>query len=244
VNGISDFQVNHDSLYLFLQRRTIVWSTSGAYITDITREVGVYRGEVLGGGETLVSDPTSSTHLFNIVNEEGKTERGFVRTELGRLTPLHYEGDIAFDGEHLFFAGVPESLIKKYTLDGRQLFSVATIDNYPSEINYVQFEASGGRMAMGYAPGALLSTAVIEVYDGYLLTVPIHDYDQTTFSYIDVYDAENGRYLATYDLARMPQSLAVDAKGIYTLEYEGNDAYLKRYENFLPGPERRWPETP
>lgn len=244
VNGISDFQVSRDSLYLFLRRRTIVWSTSGKFISDKTRGVGVYRGEVLGDGNTLVSDPTSSRYLFNIVNEEGKIERGFVQTDLGRLTPLHYEGDIAFNGEHLYFAGVPESLIKKYTLDGRQLFSVATIDNYPSEINYVQFGADGGRMAMGYAPGALFSTAMIEVYDRYLLAVPIHDYDQTTFSYIDVYDAEDGRYVATYDLARMPQSLAVDAEGIYTLEYEGNDAYLKRYGNFLPDLETSHSEAP
>ncbi|WP_456425445.1 hypothetical protein [Rhodocaloribacter sp.] len=242
VNGISDFQVSRDGLYLFLRRRTIVWSTSGKFISDKTRDVGVYRGEVLGPGNTLVSDPTSSGYLFNIVNEEGKTERGFVRTDLGRLTPLHYEGDLAFDGEHLYFAGVPESLIKKYTLDGRQLFSVATIDNYPGEINYVQFGGDGGRMAMGYAPGALFSTAMIEVYDGYLLAVPIHDYDQSTLSYIDVYDAEDGRYVATYDLARMPQSLAVDAEGVYTLEYEGNDAYLKRYGNFLPDLERSRPE--
>ena len=233
VRGINDMDVHNGKIYLFSGMRVIVWSTSGGDLSDKRMEVEAYRGEVIDENKLLIMAPTSSRYLFNIVDEEGKVVRGFVKTDLGTVTPLHYAGDLAFDGEHLYFAGQPESLIKKYTLGGRQVYSVATIDNYPSEVNYVQFGAGGERMAMGYAPGALFSTAQIEVYDGYLLAVPIHDYDQTTLSYIDVYAAEDGRYLATYDLARMPQALAVDAEGVYTLEYEGGDAYLKRYRNFL-----------
>jgi hypothetical protein len=244
VNGINDFQVSHDRIYLFSGMRTVVWSTSGELLSDKTMEVEAYRGEVVDENRLLIMAPTSSRYLFNIVDEEGKVVRGFVKTDLGTVTPLHYAGDLAFDGEYLYFAGEPESLIKKYTLEGRQLYSVAAIDNYPSEVNYVQFGAGGGRVAMGYAPGALFSTALIEVYDGYLLAVPIHDYDQTILSYIDVYAAEDGRYLATYDLARMPQALAVDAEGVYTLEYEGGDAYLKRYRNFLADLETNRREAP
>lgn len=233
LTGITDMDVHHDRIYLFSGTRVVVWSIADTLVLDKQMAVEAYRGEALDEHRILILSPTSSDYLFNIVDLEGKIVRGFVRTNLGKVTPLRYSGDLAFDGKYLYYAGESESYLKKYTLEGRQLFSVATIDNLPSEGNYMQFESGGESMAMGYSPGALFSTALIEVYDAYLLVVPIHDEHRRPLSYLDVYATEDGRYLATYDLAQMPRALAVDADGIYTLEREGDDFYLKRYPNVL-----------
>ncbi len=233
VIGINDMDAYNDRVFLFSGVRVVGWSIAGDLLVDKKINVETYRGEILDDEQLLVLSPTSPDYLFNIVDREGKVIRGFVKTTLGKVTPLHYAGDLAFDGRYLYFAGESESLLKKYTLDGRQLFSMATIDNFPSEGNYVQFESDEKSIAMGYSPWALFSTAMIEVYNGYLLAVPIHDANRRPISYIDVYATSNGHYLATYDVTRMPEGLAVNTHGIYTLEREGEDVYLKRYRNVL-----------
>ncbi|MDQ7041724.1 MAG: hypothetical protein Q9M35_12380 [Rhodothermus sp.] len=233
VTGISDMDVHHGRIYLFSSARLVVWSIADTLVLDKKIGIEAYRGEVVDEHRLLILSPTSPAYLFNIIDLEGKVVRGFASTNLGKVMPLCYSGDLAFDGRYFYYAGESEPFIKKYTLEGRQLFSVATIDNLPSEGNYVQFEADGESMAMGYSPWALFSTAMIEVYDAYLLVVPIHDEHRKRLSYLDVYATQDGRYLATYDLARMPMALAVDDNGIYTLEREGGDVYLKRYPNVL-----------
>lgn len=242
--GITDMDAYDDRVFLFSGVRVVGWSTSGELILDKKMEIEAYRGEAINKDRLLILSPASPDYLFNIVDMEGRVVRGFVRTNLEQVSPLRYSGDLAFDGRYLYFAGEPEPLLKKYTLEGRQLFSMATIDNLPSEGNYVQFEGGAESMAMGYSPYALFSTAMIEVYDGYLLAVPIHDENRSLLSYIDVYATRDGHYLATYDLAQMPQALAVDADGIYTLEYHGGDAYLKRYPNLLAELAEHLPNTP
>ncbi|SHK57500.1 hypothetical protein [Rhodothermus profundi] len=244
LTGITDMDVHHDRIYLFSGTRLVVWSIADTLVLDKQMAVEAYRGEALDEHRILILSPTSSDYLFNILDLEGKIIRGFVRTNLGKVTPLRYSGDLAFDGKYLYYAGESESFLKKYTLEGRQLFSVATIDNLPSEGNYVQFEAGGESMAMGYSPWVLFSTATIEVYDAYLLAVPIHDENRKPLSYLDIYATGDGRYVATYDLARMPLALAVDADGIYTLEREGDDVYLKRYPNVLTTLADNRPDTP
>ena len=242
--GITDMDAYDDRVFLFSGARVVGWSVSGELVLDKKMEVEAYRGEVVDENRLLILSPTSPDHLFNLVNMEGKVIRGFVKTNLGQVSPLRYSGDLAFDGRSFYFAGEPEPLLKKYTLDGQQLFSMATIDNLPSEGNYVQFEGGAESKVMGYSPYALFSTALIEVYDGYLLAVPIHDENRRRLSYLDVYATADGRYLATYDLAQMPQALAVDADGIYTLEYHRGDAYLKRYPNVLTELAEHLPNTP
>ncbi len=242
VTGFSDFAVDDQKIVLASRHRVITWSKSGTLSRDLRVELQVRRLRPLASDLFIILSPASLDYLFNIIDGDGGVVRSFERVGLESGASLKYEGRIDVDARHVYYAGYSESLIRKYTLEGDLVYSVATIDNHSSEVNYVTSDLAEGIVAMGYTQWALYATLGIAVYGDYLLVQPAPDRNQDVPDLLafDVYDASDGQYLETYSLSGLPNSFAVDDDHIYTVETDRDfetgrigDRYIKIYPNVL-----------
>ncbi len=242
VSGFGDLAVDDQKIVFATRHRVITWSKSGTLLRDMQVEVGVRRIRPLASDLFILFAPASLDYLFNIIDGDGRVVSSFEMSGLESEAFLKYEGMIDVDERHVYYAGYSESLIRKYTLEGDWVYSVATIDNHLSEVNYVTSDLDGGRVAMGYTQTALYASLGIAVYGDYLLVQPAPDRNQDVPDLLafDVYDASNGQYLETYDLSGLPDSFSVDDEYIYTVETDRDfqsgrigDTYIKIYPNVL-----------
>lgn len=242
ISGFSDFAVDEQHIVFPRPHRVITWSKSGALVQDMQVDPRVRRLRPLANDRFLIFSTLTMDYLFNILDGEGAVVRSFEKAGREASLSLKYEGRIDVDERYVYYAGYSESLIRKYTLEGELVYSVATIDNYPSELNYVTSEAGGNSVLMGYAQTALYATLGIAVYGTYLLVHPAPDRNQDVPDLLafDVYDASDGKYLETYNLSGLPNSFAVDDDHIYTVETDRNfatgeigDRYVMIYDNVL-----------
>lgn len=226
------------------QRKIAVYDTSGTWVTDI--RPGIYLDNVAPLANRFVVMNTVSVveqegrpPLFLVVDGKEQVVDRFGpsgRPEVARSdNPIAYTGKIAAgpDGAYLYFGGYSEALLKKYEIGGEQVFSVKTIDNLPSEVNYLTPQSNEEVRMWGYAEHGLFSVKTLAVFGRYLLVGPINDIEGNTLTYIDVYRAEDGAYVRSYRMPNFVEALAVDESGIYTEEESEGEMYLKAYENVL-----------
>jgi len=197
------FVLLSDSTIVFAdenQRKIAQYDVSGRFVDEF-RIPGVYPSDVTVLKDRLLVFTTSPRpYLFNWVNGKGDVVDGFQVADATNTNTLKYTGSITSDAEHVYFVGYGEPLIKKYTADGEQVFSVTTVDNLPSEVNYMSF-GSGEQHISRFTEHALHSSIGVEVFGPYLIVLPYNDIDGNVHRAIDVYSSEDGRYLKSY---RMP----------------------------------------
>lgn len=139
-----------------------------------------------------------------------------------------YEGFINTQNDNIFYAGFSEPLLKKYASDGKLAYSVATIDNFNTEANYMK--SDGGAM-MGYTPAAQFSTRSFNIYQSYWIVVSYKNGDQISTN-LDIYNEHNGHYIGTLEgLKPRTKDLQVDDKFIYAVSTNGRKFMLTRYKN-------------
>ena len=239
----------HVVFYSAGQRKIAVYDTSGTFITDVRTEVPTSSVVPLGNRFVVMSDVVpveqeGRPQLFHVVDMDGNVVNRFGpsgRSSLERAdNPMAYLGQMAVDssGNYLYFGSYPEPLLKKYEIGGGQVFSVKTIDNLPSEVNYVS-QAGSGRQMWSYTDHALFSTEALAVFHDRLLVVPINDVQGNRLTYLDVYSAEDGSYVESYRMPNHVTGLAVDESNIYAKEKVSEGKFfLKVYENVLRGESR------
>jgi len=239
--GVTEGQV---MFYAARQRKIAVYDTSGTWVADIRPDARLFRVVPLGGRFVVMSkvpvvEKEGRPFLFRVVNMEGEVVGRFGRSGRPDLTrsdnPIAYNGKVAVGaaGEYLYYGGYSEPLLKKYEIGGEQTFSVKTIDNLPSEVNYLTPQSGGGTQMWAYAEPGLFSVEALSVFQDYLLVGPINDGEGNTLSYLDVYSAEDGSYVRSYRMRNFVAGLAVDESGIYTKEQIGDEFYIKAYKNVL-----------
>lgn len=230
--------------YAARQRKIAVYDTSGMWITDVRPEARLGSVVPLTDRFVVMSRVAVVTQdgrppLFQVVDTEGNVTDRFGPSGKGELTrsdnPIAYNGRLAAGSalEHLYFGGYSEPLLKKYEIGGEQVFSVKTVDNLPSEVNYLTPQSNEETQMWAYAKPGLFSVETLSVFRDYLLVGPINDVEGNTLTYIDVYSAEDGSYIRSYRVPNFVAGLAVDETGIYTKEKSGDEWYLKVYPNVL-----------
>ncbi|MFU8812140.1 MAG: hypothetical protein ACNA78_04175 [Balneolaceae bacterium] len=189
-----------------------------------------------GDDKLLLFSNITDDFLVNIVNLEGDILHQFVKLENVREhNPLQFGGRIFVQNDHFYFAGRPESILKKYTTEGELLFSKTTVDDWPSEHNYVTFPAGDDFTARRYSPGALWGFFNFDVWGDYIVALPHHNGDPA-FTYIDIYSNETGDYIGTLRTVDYPNDITVDDQFLYVRESRGDVYTLKKYPNNL----REW----
>ena len=246
VKGSPDFDVSGG--YLVWETnpyRLSRFTTAGVFVEDITIDHDPWKLELTEDNRVLTFDHRSTDFLFRVMHADGTVMQqvGKVHDALENPGPgrtLRYAGSMEYSNGHLYFAGYSESLIKKYALDGTLVFSVSTIDNHPSEINYVE-TVGATSVVMGYSPAALYSSLGITVYGNYCLIQPASDDDGVTLRYLDVYDATTGEYVESYGVSIPSRAYTVDDEYIIMLQLGVNpktgdrETYVKFFDNVLRG---------
>lgn len=187
----------------------------------------------IGNNQLLIYSPITDSYMFKVIDLEGNIISRF--TKLDRRdghNALKFTGRVIVSDNHIYFAGHSESILKKYSSDGTLLFSKTTIDDFPSEHNYVTFQTGEGAAGSRYSPGALYAFFNFEVWDDYIVTV-VHHNNDPEFKYLDIYSSENGQYLGTLTTEGFPNDITIDDDYLYVRESLDGVRTLKKYPNEL-----------
>jgi hypothetical protein len=229
-----DFDVR-DSLLVLIdenQRKMEFRQLPNHFIKDVIMpdpKVIPHRLQILNSNRFLFYSPgMSSNFLFNIVDSNGKRISDFQNVKSGQ-NMFADEGEIREVNHDIYYAGFSEPILKKFTLKGKLDYSVSAIDNYNTKFNYITTQGENQKV-MGYAPGALFSTIDFDIFKNkwYVLQAPNGNHK---ISYLDIYNAKNGNYLASFKLKPLTFQICVDKQYIYTIEKKEENDYLVVYKN-------------
>lgn len=192
------------------------------------QETTAHRIRILNSKSYILFTPIiGSKYLFNLMNINNKTLQRFENLP-PQYNPMVYEGLINTQNNNIYYAGFSEPLLKKYSSEGELVYSVATIDNFNTEANYIKTD--GGSM-MGYTPAAQFSTEGFIIYQSYWIVIPYKDGDQIS-THLDIYNEHNGHYIGTLNgLKPGTKELQADNKYIYAVSTNGKKFMLTRYKN-------------
>lgn len=174
-------------------------------------------------------------YLFHRLNREGEVISSFGPVHNEGYKSVKAEGQLNLDNEgNTYYAGYGEHILKKWDREGKLLFSVASIDNYPSEANY--FSSSNGEQFIeGYSQFAFYNALGSTINEDYWFILPggISEIDPLTYL-LDLYSREDGRYLFSMELSYPHNGyIAADGEYIYMLHTIDGEIYLFRYRNEL-----------
>jgi|GEM_PF-1168777 len=229
-----DFDVR-DSLLVLIdenQRKMEFWRLPDHFIKDVIMpdpKVIPHRLQILNSDRFLFYSPgRSSNFLFNIVDNKGKRITDFQKVKSDH-NMFADEGEIRVVNNDIYYAGFSEPLLKKFTSKGKLDYSVSAIDNYNTKFNYITTQGENQKV-MRYAPGALFSTIDFDIFKNYwyILQAPNGNHK---ISYLDIYNAKNGNYLASFKLKPLTFQICVDKQYIYTIEKKEENDYLVVYKN-------------
>ncbi len=228
---LQSFDVTDSSLVILDERqdKILTFELPNVFIKEFKlKEVMAHRIRILNNKSYIIFAPMiGSKYLFNLMNINKGTLRRFENVP-SQHNPLVYEGYINTQNNNIYYAGFSEPLLKKYSSDGELVYSVATIDNFNTEANYIKTD--GGAM-MGYTPAAQFSTEGFNIYQSYWIVIPHKNGDQIS-THLDIYNEHNGHYIGTLDgLKPGTRSLQVDNKFIYAVSTNGEKFMLTRYKN-------------
>lgn len=213
------------------QLRLTVTDTDGNLIKDINTSFSPNNLYYIDDSTLLNYNAHQQDHLFTLYNISDDNTGGFEEITFGFDEVMKYSGYLSVDAEYIFFAGYSEPLLRKYSQDGKLLFSRSTIDNYDTSDHYIT-RTMGEYRAAGFSDDAKYSSlAAARLYNRFLV-IPHHN-GQEEFKYIDVYDAEDGSYLKTFSVDYYPRNIILDDDYLYLLARDGDDRLLLRYQNSL-----------
>lgn len=228
---IQSFDVK-DSTMVILdenQSKVLIFELPDIFKKEFTLEkVMPHRIRILNSKSFILFTPmVGSEFLFNRMNIHSESF-SFFENVPSQHNPMVYEGFINTQDDNFYYAGYSEPMLKKYSSDGEIIYSVATIDNFDTEANYL--ESDDGAI-MGYTPGALFSTSEFDIYQDYWLVLPYNN-DDLSPTYLDIYDEKSGQYIGTVEgLKSGTTSLQIDNSYIYAISTNGKKFTLTRYKN-------------
>lgn len=221
-----------DSLMVILDEnysKILTFKLPDIFIKEFTlQETTAHRIRILNSKSYILFTPIiGSKYLFNLMNINNKTLQRFENLP-PQYNPMVYEGFINTQNDNIYYAGFSEPLLKKYASDGELAYSVATIDNFNTEANYLKTD--GGAM-MGYTPAAQFSTESFNIYQSYWIVIPYKNGDQISTN-LDIYNEHNGHYLGSLEgLKPRTKDLQIDDTFIYAVSTDGEKFMLTRYKN-------------
>jgi len=240
IMGIQSFSVNKNHIILadHSQHKILLWDFNGQFINEfITEQASPYRINIWDDDEFIINSPTTSTEsLFHKYDVNGNYLLSFGEVSRKDFNPFMYAGQTTIDNEYYYFAGYSEHIIQKWDREGNQVFSVTTIDDYPFDANYIIH--MGEQTRFEYAPDGIFSAMSIHVFNNYILLIHGDDRYATErlnpyVQYLDIYDSNTGRYVATWKLPYMASNITADEDYLYILHQGDNDIYIGVYANKL-----------
>jgi len=233
LGGLRDFAVGRGFIALCSEpeRKVALYDFDGSHRGDFFLNDAPPHRLAATEDVVVVLSPFSSKEVFSVVSSEGEVRIGWEQ-RADDTSPLAYSGIVEAADNHVYFAGISESTLRKYSLDGELLFSRATIDDVPPNTNYATFEGST-HTSWRYTDHAVLSSLDMAVLGDYMLVYPLHDTMGDRIRALDVYDSADGTYQKSFRMQHLARSVTGDATQIFMLEYIEEELYLMAYENPL-----------
>ena len=165
-------------------------------------------------------DDIENGFLANL-NLYGEVNYYFKKEGFKELNPFATEGNIESINDTLYYVGEYEPFIKKY-VSGELSYTRATIDNHDTALNYVTIISDENR-SISLTPETVFSTIDFDIKNGRLFIVPYANGIEG-FSYIDVYNSNDGEYIRTYKTINKADQVEVyqDERFILTIERTGD----------------------
>lgn len=236
LTGISSHDIRNNQIAFSNEQlsKILIYTLEGDVTSEFTTEYGPHRVGLLPGNQILGMAPTSQDHLFQRYNYEGDIIGTFGRPNPDRRGFLQYDGNLHIDNAgNIYFTGLPEPILKKYSPEGDLIFSRATIDNWDTRGNYAE-SVDGETRIMGYSPAVIYSTYGFTVYDDYMIVRPVDNDMEELQHIVDIYDSSDGSYQYSVEFSDTePIRLAATDQHIYTTENHGGEHFLLVYPNFL-----------
>lgn len=236
ISRFTDFDVTSTNIGLVDENglKVAIWDHKGNLKNEyVLEKIRPDRITFYNNDSPVVFSTLGSEYVFNILDSGGDLKKGFNNLKDNNVAnSLKITGKIKVYEDHIYFAGYSESILKKYDLEGNLIYSKSTIDDWPSDANYISFESGENQVGARYSPGALYAFFNFDVWDEYLVTIPHHNGD-TDYKYLDIYIRENGDYLGTLTTDGYAFDVVVDDHFIFTRESEGGVMKLKKYKNEL-----------
>jgi hypothetical protein len=212
------------------------WNTDGDFIHEFLAEELHPRRIRFRSDEKVVVlshyfSVTEKTNLLHVINLDGKVEFEFGQVSEDNYSSLKAEGYILTDEEdNVYYSGYSEHILKKWDSEGNQIYSVASIDNHPSEFNYATTEGESQRI-MGYSEFANYHSIGMAFLNKYWLILHGGIPAEPTYTPIlDIYDRDNGQYLFSMELPYQTSQIVAGYDYLYALHTIEDDIYLVLYD--------------
>lgn len=159
------------------------------------------------------------TFIYNLA-ESGEVNYPFEKEDYEGMNYFVTQGEIETVKDTLYYVGGYDPYIKKY-VKGELIYSRATIDNHDSSLNYITMFGEDTK-STSLSPDAVLSSRDFDVKENSLFIIPYSNGDDD-FSFIDVYNTDDGNYIKSYRTIDVPERINVykDERSILTIEKVG-----------------------
>lgn len=226
ITRLSDFDLHGNNLLVmdYSQYKIVIYSLlDKSYISEIRwPEIRAMKFCALTDTSAILLNGYDPERLISIVASDSiyYSFGEVLLSEAGTFNPLTLEGKLECGPKGIFFGGYSEPVLARYEPHGTRQFIVKTIEPVNAYRNYFTGNQAGAAV-FRYTPEAVFSTLDMALNDDDLVTVP-HPNGNATFSLLDVYDADSGKY---------KHSSRVGLGGIYLLEADGLFLYGVRADS-------------
>jgi hypothetical protein len=237
VNRMNDVHATDEYLFVLDNSlsRILVLDYYGELLQEITINSNANRilaAPSISPEKIIVYSTNPGQKIFSIFDMEGNLLSEFGDLSGETLNPMMLGGRV-HSGEitnSVFFVGRAEPIIKGFSLEGDELFSVKNIDNYNSSTNYEVREFEDGSRASSFSEDALFSANYSDVDQKYIYVIPFHN-DNDQYKFIDIYNKTDGVYVNSIELEAYSGLLAVGESKLYTLGgNENQEIVIKIYK--------------
>lgn len=181
--------------------------------------------QILSDNLFVVQSMRQHGALFYLIDSTGEIVGSVADSTNHVGHPMKTAGHMSSSDDAFYFAGFSEPILRKYSSDGELLFSRATIDNYDTSEQYTETAFEGGGRAFGFADDARYAALYLKHYDGYLIAANSNNGVRGD-NFIDIYDGENGDYMASWLTDRQVTGFAIIDDVLYTKGLIDDDIYL------------------
>lgn len=209
------------------QARISVWNSNGK-LEDTFNHDKLLPKEIAVNKKTYLimsqdySSPLGVFHLYdrdgNKIKSFGKLKKDLVRSTFG------YEGSIIAGSDALYYAGTNSGFIKKYSLEGEEMYSINTIEPVSTVVAERKMMDVAGykNVKVTKRPeNAITASLDIATWDNKIYVL-FSGNDEGYGKFIDVYDKKTGKYFESFELNN-------DNGEVYGLDISGQVFYLLCY---------------
>ncbi|MEX2456754.1 MAG: hypothetical protein WD381_05530 [Balneolaceae bacterium] len=237
LTSFASYDINNENVVINADMTKIqIWNKGGDFIQEfLAEELHPRRVRFRSDGNLVVLSHylfvNGESNLLHVITPEGKKKFGFGQVSEENYSSLKSEGYIQIDEEdNVYYSSYSEHILKKWDSNGTLLYSVASIDNYPADINYASFEGDTHHVT-SYSEFANFHSIGTVLLDDYWLI--LHGGIPAEPNYIpilDIYNREDGQYLFSKELPYRTGQIVSGNDYLYALHTIEDDVYLVTYD--------------